>query len=76
MMAEAQAEEAVARALCIAEGGNPDMLVHFGQPLFVKGGFAAFGEMRLLWTHYLPLAKAAIDAIEQLPAEYLERLAA
>lgn len=76
MISDNEAAERVARAICIADDGDPDMLVCYGQAYQVRKGHAQMTDPHPLWHHYMSLATAAIDAVEQLPPDYLERLTA
>lgn len=75
-MTDPEAVEFVARALCSSEYMDPDLMVVSGEPYRVRGGYAVGGEPHALWQDYAYLARTAIDAVEQLPADYLEKLTA
>ena len=57
--------EVVARAMCKAAGANPDAEVH------KRVGFDLVPSGVLFWTHYIPEATAALDAL--LAAGYAKR---
>lgn len=71
--------ERVARALCAAEGIDPDTLIHPGKPLMLRDdvGYAARSHVdaRPYWTFKQREAQAAIDAMpkgdHELSAAYV-----
>lgn len=59
-----EAVEEIARAMCDADGWNPDVEYHPGEPTRVNGGYIASSSPRPLWHKYAPLAAVALKTIQ------------
>ena len=56
--------ERVARAICRCDGLNPDVVVYWGEPHRVRGGFILDQAGWPAWIGYKRMAAVAIQAIQ------------
>lgn len=57
------AAEAAGRAVCVALGEDPDIMVYVGEPYRVRGGYAAVDRVPAPnWSRYVVAGEAAAKA--------------